>query len=254
MEKNIFQQPLIKILVVILSLLLLALLVNIVVGIYQKFASVDRQKDTLTITATGEVEARPDVVQANFAVITRGEDPKTLQEENTDKVNQIIDFLKEQGIAEEDITTTSYNLYPEYVWTDRERVPNGYTLSQSVTVKIRDLEKVGDILAGVVEAGANNITSLNFQIDDPESLRQEARKLALNNAKIKAEELAKVAGVKLGKVKSFSEDSLTPVPRYPYPLALDAVGRGGSAEFSAPEVMPGTSTITATVSVTFELK
>lgn len=239
----------------VLGLLALFLLVQVVAGftkVYQEVKDNKRPQDTLNISATGEVEAKPDVAEASFGVMSEGSDPQKIQDDNSSKINKITDFLKNTGIKEDDIATENYNLYPRYNYTDSKQVLDGYTLTQTVNVKVRDLKKVGDILKGVVQNGANNINGLTFRIDDPESLKQEARKKALENAKAKAEDLAKVAGVRLGKVVNFSESDVS----MPYPVmydkAMPAVGMGGGG--AAPDVQPGITTVTASVSVTFELK
>ena len=132
------------------------------------------------------------------------------------------------------------------------QVLRGYQVSQSVTVKIRDLAKVGDILAAAGEGGANQVSGLSFSIDDPESLKQEARIKALENAKTKAEALASVAGVSLGKIVSFSESSMTPPVMY---KSIDAsLGMGGAAAVPSPTVEAGSMDIVLDVTVSYEIR
>ena len=228
-------------------------MVGKVVNIYQDIAPGERDRDTLNISATGEIDAAPDIAQASFAVMTDGKDPKVIQDDNTKKMNEITSFLKSQGIADEDIATQNYNLYPRYNYDNGKQTLDGYTINQSLYVKIRDLDAVGDMISGVIDRGANTVNSLSFGIEDPEDLRQQARLQALENAKVKARELADTAGVKLGKVVSFSENSLS----YPMPMMYEdrAYGYGGgAAESYSPDIQPGQTTITASVVVTFELK
>ncbi|MCL5435822.1 MAG: SIMPL domain-containing protein [Patescibacteria group bacterium] len=255
MSESIMQNPLVKILAALMSLFLLVLIVNYGVTVYQKVAATQKDKETITISATGEVESSPDLAVANISVTTEGKDPKTVQDQNSDKINKVTKYLKDSGIAEADIKTQNYNLYPRYDYTDNRQVLAGYTLYQTVTIKMRDLTKVGEIMKGVVENGANAIDSLTFTIDKPNDIRQEARKKALENAKAKAEELAKVAGLSLGKVKSFSEsgDSMPQPVYYDYSTESRTMGMGGGGA-AAPDVQPGSTTVTATVYVTFELK
>ena len=122
-------------------------------------------------------------------------------------MNTFIKDLKGLDIEKEDITTTSYNIYPRYDYNSGKQTLRGYEVSQNVSVKIRDLEKVSDVLSLVSKNNLNQVGGLNFTFDDPEELKQEARVLALGNATEKAEALADVAGVKLGKIVSFSESS-----------------------------------------------
>ena len=252
--ENFFNNKLTKLLVALLSVFLLVLIVSEVFEI-KKTANEGRlQKDTLTISATAEVDAIPDLATASFAVVTEGLSPEAVQEENTKKINRVIDFLKSEGIDEEDIKTQNYSLFPRYKYDEGEQTLTGYSLNQTVTVKMRDLDNVGKIVAGVVDSGANTVSSLSFSIEDPDELQQEARKQALEKAKDKAKELADVAGVKLGKVVTFNESSVSFPPYYPLPYfaeTRDAIGIGGGG---APNIQPGSTTVSATVSVTFELK
>lgn len=253
MNANFMQNFLVRLVVSLLSIFLAILTVNYTVAVYQRLQSAQKDKETITLSATGEVDAKPDLALASLSVMTEGKDPKTVQDQNSAKINKVTEYLKASGTAEDDIKTQNYNLYPRYDYPEGAQVLSGYTLYQSVVIKMRDLGKVGDIMKGVVENGANTINSLNFTIDDPNDLKQEARKQALENAKAKAEELAKVAGLSLGKVRSFSEGEtgLPPMPMYDYAYERSMGAGGGGA---APDIQPGSTTVTATVYVTFELK
>lgn len=254
MNENLIQSPLVKILAVLLSLFLLALIANYSVAVYQKVQSSQKDKEIITLSATGEVDAKPDVALASISVMTEGKDPKAVQDANSAKINKVTQYLKDSGVNDDDIKTQNYNLYPRYDYPEGAQVLSGYTLYQTVVIKMRELEKVGDIMKGVVQSGANTIDSLNFIIDDPNDIKQEARKLALENAKAKAQELAKVVGLSLGKVRSFSEGETgfpPPIYDYPYERSLNYGEGGGGA---APDIQPGSTKVTALVYVTFELK
>lgn len=255
MNENIMQNPLVKILAALLSVFLLALIASNAVSIYQQVAATQKDKETITISATGEVDSKPDLAVANISVTTEGRDSQAVQEQNTKKINKVTTYLKDNGIAEDDIKTQNYNLYPRYDYFDGSQVLSGYTLFQTVSIKMRDLDKVGEIVKGVVQNGANTIDSLNFTIDKPNDIKQEARKLALENAKAKAQELAKVAGLSLGKIRSFSESGDIAPPLFPYYNAESrSAGMGGGDTAAAPDVQPGSTKVSATVYVTFELK
>lgn len=205
---------------------------------------------TITINGEGKVTAIPDIAQVSLGIQTEKKKVLDAQKENTEKMNEIIKELKGMDIEAKDIKTTSYNIYPRYDWVEGTRILRDYQVSQNVTVKIRDLDKIGAILDMAGRLGANQVGSLSFTIDEPEQLRQEAREKALVNAREKAEALAKVAGVKLGKLVSFSEESITPT----YPIyreyALEAKGLGGG---EAPEVEPGSQEVIVNVTVTYEV-
>lgn len=207
------------------------------------------------MSAEGKVSAKPDIATASFSVVTSGKEAAKVQEDNDKKMKEVIGFLKEKGISEDDIKTSGYNLYPQYDYETRavEGVkipPNivGYTLTQTVTVKIRKLEEAASIVGGLTAKGVNQIDSLAYSIEDPDSLKAEARQIAIDKAKGKAQELALSLGIRLGKVINFSEgDSGFPVP-LPY-ARPDAAFGGGSASLE-----PGSQDITVNVTLTFELK
>jgi hypothetical protein len=129
-------------------------------------------------------------------------------------------------------------------------VLSGYTISQSVTVKIRDLTKISDVLAKAGESGANQVGGLNFTFDDPENLKVQARDKAIVNAKSKAETLANSLGIKLGRIVGFIEGGSAPYPITMYKSA-EAYGMGGGG--AAPQVEAGSQDITSNVSITYEI-
>jgi hypothetical protein len=187
----------------------------------------------------------------SLSVVTEGADPKDIQSKNSEKVNAINSFLKSQGVKEEDITTSQFSLNPQYDYRDvPPRIAN-YTVTQTLTAKVRNIEKIGGIIEGATSRGANQITGVQFMIDNPDDLKGEARKKALENAKKKAAELAEVAGVRIGRVVTFTEgDIFTPPVPYAVPV-FDGRGGGGGV---APEIERGTQEVVVNVSVTFEIK
>lgn len=240
---------LLSILILFLSIYLVALTRN-AFATYDYIGRSDQQIYTISINGTGEVTATPDIAEITLGVTTERNDVGQAQQENTDKMNKIIAELKNLGIAQEDIKTVNYSIYPSYDYSQNGRRLLGYVVDQSVRVKIRDLESISEVVAFAGTSGANNVSGLNFTIDDPENLKQEAREKALANAKEKAEKLAEIAGVKLGKLVSFHEND----QGYPEfrAYALDsAMGLGGGGD--APTFEPGSQDIVINVSVTYEV-
>lgn len=213
-----------------------------------------QQTYTITIDGEGKITAIPDIAQISLGLQTDKATVAAAQKENTDKMNQIISELKKMGVDSKDIQTTNYSIYPRYDWADGRQLLRGYTVTQNVSVKIRDLEKVGTIVDKAGSLGANQVGSLNFTIDEPEKIRQQAREKALLNAKEKAEALAKIAGVRLGKLVSFTESGGgQPIPIYgDYAMKSLAVGMGGEAA-PAPAVEPGSQDVIIDVMVTYEV-
>lgn len=205
--------------------------------------------NNITISGQGKVTAIPDIAKIRLGLQTEKSTVGQAQEENSEKINRLIAALKEMDVDKEDIKTTNYNIYPNYDWNRGSRTLRGYMVDQSVSITIRDLDTVGQIMALAGKYDLNQSGSLSFSIDEPEQYRQEARLLALEEAKTKAEALAKAAGVKLGKVVSFSESS---APSY-YPRA-EVFGLDSSAEkAAAPEIEAGSQEISVNVSVSFEI-
>lgn len=219
---------------------------------YDYIGHTDKQVYTISIAGEGKVTAIPDIAQVSVGIQTEKIRVIDAQQENTQKMNQLISQLKSLGIKDEDIKTTNYNIYPQYNYDNGRSTLRGYQISQSVSVKIRDLDQVGEILEIAGSNGANQVSGLNFTIDEPESLKQEAREKALANAKTKAESLAKVAGVKLGKLVSFNESGNDyPIYARSYLAADEAAGFGVAEQ--APDIQVGSQEIIVNVNVTYEV-
>lgn len=208
---------------------------------------------TISIDGLGKVSSPPTIAQISTGVVSEGDlNIGKTQKQNTDKMNALVVALKTLGIADKDLQTANYNISPRYDYTDGKSRITGYTVSQELSVKVRDLTKVSDVFQKAGELGANQVTGPNFTIDDPETARAEARKLAIENAKQKAEVLAKSLGVKILRVATFYESSGgEPVPMMNY--AKSDLGIGGGAT-AAPQIQSGTLDVVSNVSVTYEIE
>lgn len=260
------KKPLFGILIVILSIFLIVLIVSTVVGIQNKIKEgryIGREieiKNTITVSDTGKIYAKPDLALTAFSVITEAQTVAKAMSENAEKMNAIIDFLKNQGVKEKDLKTTSFNIYPRYEWYEKEacippcplgkRVLVGYEVRQSLEVKIRDMEKIGDIIEGATAAGANQVGGLQFTIDKQDELKKQARNQAINKAKAKAKELASQLGVNLVRITNFSESSM--VPRY-YGLERAVTMGAGTLSSLPPQIETGENKIEVTVTITYEI-
>lgn len=211
--------------------------------------------DTITITGQGKVIAIPDVGMIDVTVQSRGQSVAQVQTESTTKMNAINEYLKSFGVEKKDLKTTNYNLNPIYSYNPKDGKQNfdGYELTQTLSVKIRALDKAGDILGGVIDKGANNVSELRFTVDDSEALKAEARLKAIAQAKEKAQALAKAAGVKLGKVRAFNENSNNPTP-YPTYYTRDMAAGMMESKAIAPTVEAGSQEITVDVSISYEIE
>jgi len=215
-----------------------------------EYSKTHQPQRTFTVTGEGKEVTIPNIAEIRIGVITDGKDLKNLQQENSNKMNKIINFLKEQGIETKDIKTENYSITPKYDYKTSPYQIVGYTINQNLVVKVRDLTKIGEILEGAVQNGANNVSGPNFTIDEPEVYLAKAREKAILDAKEKAERIAKVAGFKLGKIVSISEYS---APQ-PIPLYLKSISIGGGETETIPQIEPGSQEIKVQVNITFEIK
>lgn len=225
--------------------------------------------NVITVNGTGEAFSVPDIATFSFTARKESATVKEAQEFVSEQVSKVVTILGSLDIEEKDIKTTSYNSYPRYEWQmekvscnefgcppgQNKRTLVGYEQSQSVQIKVRDLDSVSDVLQVLGDAGVDSIQGPNFTIDDQDSVLTEARKEAIAKARQKAEELASELGVKLGKVVNFSDSSggYYPTPMYSNrSLAVEefAVADAGFA----PKIPTGENQVTASVSITYKIK
>ncbi len=270
--KNVFW------LVIIIFILVLSYSVFKYVDTYSKSIKPDTYK-SFAVTAEGKASGIPDVAEFSFSIISQGKDLAEIQKENTEKANNAIKFLKEKGIDEKDIKTVNYDINPQYTYyncsepvvlsaplntapVNKSSSPrpcppptiSGYKITQTINVKIRDFSKIGEILSGIVQFGANDVSGLSFKIDDETKLENEAKEKAILNAKEKAKKIAEVAGFKLGKLLSI-EESNGNIPYRTYEAKTFGVGGGTSAlSIPAPEIQPGSSEISVSVTLRYEIE
>jgi len=205
----------------------------------------------ISVDGEGKVFAVPDIAEIQVGLTTEAKTVATAQKENTEKMNAVTKAIKEKGVAEKDIKTSNYNIYPKYDWQNGKNNIIGYTISQNLDIKIRDTKQVSDIVTVAGEKGANQVGGLNFKVDNEDGLKDQAREQAIKSAQEKAKTLANQLGVKLGKVVSFTESG-GEAPRSLY-FGLDS-GMGGSAEKSvAPEIQTGENEIQVNVTIVYEI-
>ncbi len=242
-----------QVIVAFLGFLALVIIYSLFWGPAAKFTASLMPVRTINVSAEGKVTVSPDIAKLSFSVVSEGADPKTLADNNVKKMNTAIDFIKSKGVEEKDIKTTEYNLSPRYEYNENTRKSfiSGYTLTQTVSVKVRDLNKVAEVLSGLPPLGINQISSISFDVDDPEKYLSDARNRAFDKVKVKAQALADKNGVKLARVINFYE-YYQPIPYYSNAKAL-GMG-GGEAAPVVPQIQPGTQEVTVQVSVTYEIK
>ena len=231
--------------------------------------------NTISFSGEGKIVAVPDIAAVSFSIVTEAKTSKEAQDQNSEKSKKIVEFLKNQGIEDKDIKTSGYNVYPQYSYprpllrqdSEGQAVPlgiesitypeyypsnpkiTGYQVNQSFEVKIRDLEKVSAVLDGLVTAGANQVNNLGFKVDDEEKLKEQARELAIKDAKEKADKLKKQLDIRLGKIINYNEGGYYPV--YFKTEALDSRGGMGGG---GPEEPAGENEIVINVRIIYQIR
>lgn len=217
---------------------------------------------SFTVTGEGKVTAIPDVATFTATVITEGgKDLSSLQKENSDKSNKVVSYLKSLKIEAKDIKTTGFDVEPRYEYYNcvsggvcPPATIVGYTIRQSVSVKIRDFNIIGDALSNVVKNGANSVSALSFTLDKRDEAVNKAKAEAITKAKERAKAMAKAGDFRLGDLLSIDEVG------YSVPMAAYDRAGGVSNEMlkatveSTPTIEPGSQEITETVSLRYEIK
>ncbi|OHA94510.1 MAG: hypothetical protein A3E02_02550 [Candidatus Zambryskibacteria bacterium RIFCSPHIGHO2_12_FULL_38_34] len=257
-----------------ISLILLSafLLVEVISGL-KELPNIGKEvypQSTIIVSGTGEAYAIPDIATFSFSVVETGMTVKQAQEKADTKINKALAAVRESGIEDKDIKTTGYNVYPKYEWSNSvcpnstsvtgvaiycppgKQVLTGYEVNQTITIKVRDTEKVGDLVTKVGAIGVSNISGVEFTVDNRDQYIAEAREQAIIKAKAKAKELAKQLGVRLGSILYYSENGS--------PIYYGAAGKGGTdmmISSIAPvvaELPTGETKITSDISITYEIK
>lgn len=220
--------------------------------------------NTIVVEGVGEVFASPDIANISFTI--RGEAKKVAdaQDKVTVKIKAALAGVRKLGVADKDIKTENYSSYPKYEWQESQivcittpcpyrpgkQVIVGYEVSQTVTIKVRDLEKVNTLVDVLATSGVTEMQGPNFAIDDEDGLKAEARKIAIEKARAKAEVLARDLGVTLVRVVSFAEGGNYPI----YRTMSASMEKGVGGDIGAPEIPHGEANIISNVSVTYEIR
>ncbi len=236
---------------IVFLILVLGILGFFVASTVFKFRSIDYPRE-ITITTEGRVFAKPDIALARLGVTSEGMEVKIVIKENTEKMNAVLKEIRNLGIEEKDIQTIRYNLTPRYEWIkEGQRIFKGYVLEQEVRVKIRNFEKIGEVIEKATEKGANIVGDLFFTIDDLEAVREKAREEAIKRAMDKANKMAAQTGIRLGKLVNVYEDYHYPV----YPIGM--MKNYGGLETgvpTAPEIQPGEQEVTVRINLGYRVK
>lgn len=201
---------------------------------------------SISVTGSGTAYGEPDLARVELGVNIAHEDISVASAEANQIILEVTNVLMAAGIDARDIRTAYYN-----IWRDEGYAPFGgeatapkYRVNNILSITVRDVEQVGDIIAESLNAGANAVNSIQYTLADPEGLAREAREFAFNNARAKAEQLAALAGLQLGPVISITDGASHDATPYPMPMMMEAGGV---------PVSGGQLAVSANVTVRFEL-
>ncbi len=207
---------------------------------------------TVSVSGHGEVHVPPDTAAVSIGIDVIQPTLAEAQEQATAQATGVIEALKAAGIADEDIQTAyfSVNILRDYSENADPTQITGFEIVNQLQLTVRDTDMLGELLDEAVSAGANNINGVSFYVDDQTAAASEARRLAVEDARTKAEELAAAAGLTLGSVISIAEGTVSPMPP---PMYAAREGDMAMAEAAVP-VQPGSSIVSVDVSMTFALR
>jgi uncharacterized protein YggE len=204
---------------------------------------------TVCVSASGSMSAEPDIAHVSTGVVTEAETARDALSRNTAAMKKVIDGLKGLGVDAKDIQTVAFNIEPRYPSkVSASSVPqiNGYRVVNQVRVTARRLDRLGEVLDQLVTLGANQMHGLSFEVSKAETLKDEARKVAMANALRRARIFAEAAGAEVGPVLAISEDVAHTIPRG------GVMARSAMAE--AVPIERGSQSLEVRVSVTWMLK
>jgi uncharacterized protein len=205
----------------------------------------------LVVTGTGEASARPDIAVISAGVVVQADSASAALADNTRAMNAVLEELRAAGLAQEDIQTSQFAVTPLYEsrQPDPQRIEPprivGYQVSNQVTARVREIDRLGATLDALVGAGANSIDGLYFDLADPKQVQGEARDAAVADALAKARRYATAAGVELGEILAIEEGDAFAPPR---PMM-----RAEAMAASVP-IAPGQTELSASITITFALK
>lgn len=202
----------------------------------------------LSISAQAEARRVPDIARLSVGVVNQDADANAAMRANAERMTRVTAAIAEAGIAQRDVQTSGVNLNPQYRYADNQQpVIIGYQASNTVSVTLRDLTKLGRIMDVLVAIGANQVNGPSFDVDDKEPVYDEARRTAIGMAKARAQMYAKTLGMQVRRIVSISEGG-----GFSPPMPMPMMARMEKATMDTP-ISPGESSFSVNLDVVFEL-
>lgn len=228
-----------------------ALIAGLVPAFAQEVPTAPR-RPVLTVTGEGVARAVPDMASVSTGVVNEAKTAREALDANTQAVAAMVAAIKETGFESRDIATSGFSVQPRYAPPKKDSADapqiNGYEVRNMVTVRVRDLARLGDLLDKVVTNGANQIGGIAFDIAEPAKLEEAARVAAVKDARAQAQALADAAGLRLVRVLAITSNG-TSMPPMPRMMAAPAMMKAEAVPVEA-----GESEIRASVNVIYEIE
>lgn len=209
----------------------------------------DDDRRAVNVSGDGEVMVQPDTGMVSLGVEVSAETADEALSESNTRIEAITAAIQELGVAEDDITTGNFGIWPEYDYDEgRTAEVIGFRVTHTVNVRVQDIEMTGDVVAEGVNAGANTVQNVSFVLENRQEAVNQARERAYENARQKAEALAGLAGSELGEVVSITEDTFEPGP-VEREVPEEAQDDAGRVPFN-----PGDATVRVHLEVSWELQ
>lgn len=211
--------------------------------------SITSQKNTtFDVSGEGSVFVVPDIAKVNAGISANASTVQAAQDQINRAINKVSEAVKKLGVDAKDIQTQNYNINPTYDYSGSSQRITGYQASTNLSIKVRNIEKVNDVVDAATAAGANNVGGVAFDVADKTKAENQAREKAIAQAKSKAQTAAKAGGFSLGRLINYSENSQTPIP-------VRAMGALLNKAESAPtQVEPGTNEVKISVTLSYEIR
>lgn len=208
------------------------------------------KSDTFNVTGEGTVAAKPDIATLIVGISAQALTVKAAQDQVNLNINKVSEAIKKLGVEEKDIQTQNYQINPNYDFQGSTQRITGYSASTNLSIKVRKIDLINQVIDEATANGANQVGSISFDVDDKTKLENEARQKAVAAARKKAEDAAKIAGFRLGRIVNYSEG----FDGGPVPMPLRAIAAPGGGEKIDTTIEPGSSEIKVVVTLSYELQ
>lgn len=203
-----------------------------------------------SVDGQGSASDVPDEATISFGVTKNSSSVSDAQNQTNNSINAILEKLRQLGISDKDLKTTNYSVNPNYNFEGTQKI-TGYNVTQNIELKLKDIKNANKAIDTITGSGANLVGQIQFGFSQgaKEKLEEKARKEAVGNAKQKAQSIAKVTGVRLGKIINIQESS----DNFPVPMALDVSRKTEEGTAQTTEITPGENSIKINITLTYEI-